>query len=988
MDQNNCNHNFQIMDYSYEELLVILQKILTNHVLTKEQYETLVSKGGNTFANFSTFSGDYRDLDNKPFIPTKLSELEDDYGFVGEAELNTKVESNKQELTNKIDAQVENIANTYISKNDFNNSLNNLQAKIDANKAEQEEAIANHEEEVRLENYRRDQIDAQITERLNELLDESTGLYITTKHEVDNIAQTKISTEAANAIIEGLRSDIDSILDMFGEIDLSDLIALLEEEDARLAEQLQAEIDRARAAETVNAEAIAAINDPNTGLLQQAKEYSDSKVASILGDGALIEELDTLKELAQAIGDNPNFATEIVQGLANKVDKEEGKGLSSNDFTRQYKTLLDEILARGSSSDFVQYILNTYLETDGAFRVILNTKVDKEEGKSLSSNDYTDEDKAIVDEIKEQGTAENFVHSLIRDSLLSSDSDFSMGKVLDDRLDGLTFNKLTEEEYNALSDEDKTNKNMLYIITSGQTIAVDDFITKEELATQINRKINKSEVINNLTSTDFQKPLSALQGKVLAEEWLGGKKHVYLTEVEYATLLNSNAIDESTIYHITDADTIYGLTEEQMLYLKVAYEHAMEDNDLLFASAEEINKARIDSEGKAYTTLSDRLLAIDNYLDELNYVSENISDSLEVYGVEYDFEEYEYTRLLSARNMQPSDFNSVYPWAGMRRCNVLDGNVVCYEGDEEYKEDGSNGDVMVEIPKFYYQVVPVRTEPSATGVGLQLLQAKWMITSKPKMGFKVHPAFIKDGGEVNHVYVGAFEGCAYNVETNSILMNDEQTVNFNTDKLMSIKGAQPITGTSQNFNYNNFEKICTNKGDGYVPFKINTLSALQLLFLIEHASFDCQEALGRGIVDLEEVEKPNVGTLVTGSIGAVIYRGIENLWGNSWEFAHGMYANEDFVLPYGDIKLVDGKGFIDRFCYHNVYDYWFFPSRISGASSVAPHDYYTSAPNGIHCFIFGGRWAYGDKAGLWCLNLSNNTTSASRLFTGRLQFYK
>ena len=63
-----------------------------------------------------------------------------------------------------------------------------------------------------------------------------------------------------------------------------------------------------------------------------------------------------------------------------KVDKEEGKGLSSNDFTDVLKTKLE-----GMEPD-------TYATKDE-----LDKKVDKEEGKGLSSNDYTDVDKAKVD---------------------------------------------------------------------------------------------------------------------------------------------------------------------------------------------------------------------------------------------------------------------------------------------------------------------------------------------------------------------------------------------------------------------------------------------------------------------------------------------------------------------------------------------------------------------------------------------------------------
>ena len=45
------------------------------------------------------------------------------------------------------------------------------------------------------------------------------------------------------------------------------------------------------------------------------------------------ETLDTLKELADALGNDPNFAATIAGQIAAKVDKVEGKGLSANDFT-------------------------------------------------------------------------------------------------------------------------------------------------------------------------------------------------------------------------------------------------------------------------------------------------------------------------------------------------------------------------------------------------------------------------------------------------------------------------------------------------------------------------------------------------------------------------------------------------------------------------------------------------------------------------------
>lgn len=53
--------------------------------------------------------------------------------------------------------------------------------------------------------------------------------------------------------------------------------------------------------------------------------------------------LDTLEEIANALGKDPNFATTIITQLSGKVDKVTGKDLSKNDFTDTLKSKLDNI---------------------------------------------------------------------------------------------------------------------------------------------------------------------------------------------------------------------------------------------------------------------------------------------------------------------------------------------------------------------------------------------------------------------------------------------------------------------------------------------------------------------------------------------------------------------------------------------------------------------------------------------------------------------
>lgn len=90
--------------------------------------------------------------------------------------------------------------------------------------------------------------------------------------------------------------------------------------------------------------------------------------------------------------------------LESKVDKVEGKALSANDFTSEEK----EKLASLSNYD------------DSEILESLETKVDKVEGKSLSTNDYTNEDKTkLTDLVEIKSIGKNL--TLDEDGELSAD---------------------------------------------------------------------------------------------------------------------------------------------------------------------------------------------------------------------------------------------------------------------------------------------------------------------------------------------------------------------------------------------------------------------------------------------------------------------------------------------------------------------------------------------------------------------------------------
>lgn len=96
-----------------------------------------------------------------------------------------------------------------------------------------------------------------------------------------------------------------------------------------------------------------------------------------------------------------------------------------------------------------------------------------------------------------------------------------------------------------------------------------------------------------------------------------------------------------------------------------------------------------------------------------------------------------------------NDFDGVYPWAGMRRCCCTlntDGTVTvnAYKGQPGYIEDGTNGEVLVEVPLFYVA---------------GMLDVNPRVSAVPMPGFRAPRKFRNsDGSLKQRCYLPAFPG--------------------------------------------------------------------------------------------------------------------------------------------------------------------------------------------------------------------------------------
>ena len=408
----------------------------------------------------------------------------------------------------------------------------------------------------------------------------------------------------------------------------------------------------------------------------------------------------------------------------------------------------------------------------------------------------------------------------------------------------------------------------------------------------------------------------------------------------------------------------------------------------------------------------------------------------DVLGITMDYKNKTCTRIAGAKNLTAgADFDKFSMYGGRKRCNVSDGGTInAYYGDEGYTEDGSNGQVMVYQPKFYYLVCPLEYDRQETGYGYHLRKANYYISETQRAGFKLHPAFYdKNGNEVDYILMSAYEGCIYDTSANAYLKNDEQVMDASKDKFSSIAGARPASGVSQNLTRPNIEQMAKNRGEGWHSFGIKTVSMEQLLMIVEMGMMNLQTAIGQGVVNLPWTTGSDTTSSYAGATGStaslgngtgratktttyeggkatdytvdgktsICYRGVENFWGNIWKFAYGInfyyevgkpflgYVCKDF--NYAESKKTDNyenigfalpseNGYVSAMGYSTKYDWLFLPSEVKGNSSLPVGDYYyqNNTWDGYRIALLGGYWYDGSIAGGFCWFLTYGVGGRSR----------
>ena len=331
-----------------------------------------------------------------------------------------------------------------------------------------------------------------------------------------------------------------------------------------------------------------------------------------------------------------------------------------------------------------------------------------------------------------------------------------------------------------------------------------------------------------------------------------------------------------------------------------------------------------------------------------------------------------------------NDFSSLYPWSGIKRCNLSDSGVVnAYYGDVNYKTDGSNGQCMVEIPKFWYKVINVDAN-----------NIQFWIADAPKSGYEVHSAFFRCRDKLTDDQTGV----AIEVDKR---YHHTYLPYLNGTKLESKSGVSPSVSIS----LTNGRTYAKNRGNSWGLVDFNLRYAIQLLYLIEYASFDSQTKIGRGFVDGNTASHITGGTNSYGNASygettgklQMSYRGIEDFYGNCYQWIDGFFCNASRNIMIGN------KGFNDTGTGYTTYttrlgadlsgyisDIFgdkttgFVPKVTTGSATTKLYD--QGYLNAGFLPIAGGSWAIASSAGAFYFDCSSSASYAAATVACSLAF--
>lgn len=316
-------------------------------------------------------------------------------------------------------------------------------------------------------------------------------------------------------------------------------------------------------------------------------DYVDTKVAGIVDSAP--EALDTLNELADALGNDPNFATTVATQIGSKVDKVSGKGLSTNDLTAALKSNYDAAYTHSttahapsnaerntivgiqkngtdvtinSSTRKVNIIVPTKvseLTNDSGYltqhqdlssyakQSDLDSKVDKVDGKGLSANDFTDTLKSNLNTAYTHSQAAHAPSNAERNTIVGIQKNGT----------DVTINSTTRKVNIVVPTNTSDLTNDSGFLTQHQSLA--NYATKTDLDGKVDKIEGKDLSTNDFDNTQKNNLSTAYTHSQAAHAPLNAERNTIVTIKKNGTALSP---DSSRAINITVPTKVSELTND------------------------------------------------------------------------------------------------------------------------------------------------------------------------------------------------------------------------------------------------------------------------------------------------------------------------------------------------------------------------------------------------------------------------------------------
>ncbi len=292
-----------------------------------------------------------------------------------------------------------------------------------------------------------------------------------------------------------------------------------------------------------------------------------------------------------------------------------------------------------------------------------------------------------------------------------------------------------------------------------------------------------------------------------------------------------------------------------------------------------------------------------------------------------------------------NDFDNCYPWSDIRRCNIdaETGNVLAYYGEPSFKEDGTNGEVMVKIPEFWWKRERV---PDEFGNMYEYIY----IADYARAGYIKSDEF----------FVGAYLLSTETKEVEQIIAHSRSGVvpKYNTKKA-------------------DFRKYAKALGDGWQLLDYHYF-LLQMLYLVEYAHYNSQSMLGNGLVSFSTakaiIAEESANRIIVSSapaglwVGKTICIGATDAWNSSVAADRQITAIEDYNDGQHTGKAISFDGDPVDIAVDNVI--WGSAQKTgendklgNASGCVLNNNYHPVSYRGIED-IFGHLWQHIDGLGI------------------------